>query len=246
MLQYENMNLIFNHFKKFYSLYFFYFFSILLFFLFFYLFFFSDILKNFFLWLEWFIQNNIKYVFLFAFLAAFVEGTIFLSILPGTSFTVLLGVFVARGDIENVSLLFLIIVIGAILGDLLGYTLGRLYTTHYLKKKKKYHNSYSQSGEAFIKKHGGKSIFFSRFFRGAKELVIFAAGVLQMNLKKFLFWDFLGAIGWATLWLGIGYVSGFFITDLADIVKTIGLIFLTFFLFSIYIFHKKYKNQLIK
>lgn len=133
--------------------------------------------------LEHFIQTKPQYVYLIAFLAAVAEGTIILSIVPGTTYVITMGVFLARGDIDAM-ILFPVLIMGAFLGDLLGYAIGS-YSSVFVQKYYGEDTNYKMA-KGFVKKHGGKSVFLARFISGVKELVPFLAGILKMNLKKFM------------------------------------------------------------
>lgn len=197
----------------------------------------SDIFKNFLEWLDHFVKTQPKYAYLIAYLAAVAEGTIILGAIPGTTFVITMGVFLARGTVDPY-LLFPIVIIGAFLGDLLGYALGS-FTKKWFVNSEIEKTVQFQLGEKFVHKHGPKSVFFARFISGVKEVIPFLAGVLKMDMKKFMKFNFLGAIGWSVLWIGVGYVSGLFVTNIESIVKSIGLIFLVIFLFAIYAYYKK-------
>ncbi len=204
--------------------------------------FFSDIVKNFFLWLDNFIRTQPRYVYLVAFLAAVAEGTVLLGVMPGTTYVITMGIFWSRGLVDPF-LLFPIVITGAFLGDFLGYALGSFSSKHFLfnyKKKKPY-----LLAREFVKKHGAKSVFMARFISGIKEVVPFTAGILHMDLKKFIFWNFLGGVGWSVLWIMAGYVSGSFVTRLESMVKYIGVIILVFLISSAVVFYRKNKETLI-
>ena len=94
-----------------------------------------------------------------------------------------MGVFLARGDIDAL-LLFPIVIIGAFLGDLLGYALGS-FSSVFAEKFYSKDSNYILA-KKFVKHHGGKSVFLARFISGMKELVPFLAGILQMDLKNFM------------------------------------------------------------
>lgn len=199
-------------------------------------FFFSDILKNFLLWLELFFQTQKEYAYLIAFFMAISEGTIILSLVPGTSYVVTAGVFWARGDMDPF-ILFPVVILGAFLGDILGYTMGH-FSSGFVKKKIGNDSNY-KIGENFIKKHGGKSVFFARFISGIKEMVPFIAGVLSMKIKMFMIWNFLGAIGWSILFLSLGYFLGDNIEEIDSVVKATGFGILIMFLIGIFLMYRK-------
>ncbi len=203
----------------------------------------SDIFKNFLLSLEYFIQNHVEYAYWTAFISAIVEGTIILGLLPGTTYIITMGWFLARGDL-NITILLPIVIIGAVIGDLIGYGLGH-YFSDYMKKNYSKESSYKIALK-FINKHGGKSVFFARFISGIKEFVPFVAGILKMRLKKFLFWNFLGAIGWSILWISVGYIGGTYVENIQSIVKVVGSAMLGFFLISAYFYYQKNKDKLME
>lgn len=203
----------------------------------------SDIFKNFLLFLEHFIQHHVEYAYWIAFTAAIVEGTIILGVLPGTTYIITMGVFLARGDLD-IEILLPLVIVGAIIGDLVGYGIGHFFSD-YMKRNYKEDYNYKLSIK-FIEKHGGKSVFIARFISGIKEFVPFIAGILKMPLKKFMFWNFLGAIGWSIFWLTIGYIGGTYIEEVQNIVKVVGGVLMTFFLFSAYIYYQRNKDKLME
>lgn len=205
-------------------------------------FFISDILKNFLLWVEVFFQTQKEYAYLVAFLAAIAEGTIILSIVPGTSYIVTTGVFWARGDVDPF-ILFPIVILGAFLGDILGYVIGH-FSSRFVKERFGEDENY-KTAKKFVDVHGGKSVFFARFISGVKELVPFVCGILFMNIRKFMFWNFLGAIGWSFLFIGLGYVLGDRIKEVESIVKAVGFGILSFFGISMFILYKRNKDTFL-
>ena len=199
----------------------------------------SDIFKDFLLSLENFIQAHVEYAYWIAFASAIVEGTILLGVLPGTTYIITMGWFLARGDLD-ITILLPLVIVGAILGDLIGYSIGH-YFSDYMKKN--YSEDYNYKlAVGFIEKHGGKSVFLARFISGVKEFVPFIAGILKMPIKKFMFWNFFGAIGWSVLWIGVGYLGGSYVEEIQSITKVVGSAMLLFFLISAYIYYQRNKN----
>ena len=235
------MKKIYEHFQKNIDLYFFWLGILLSLSFFVWFIFISDYLKNFLLFLQDFIQNHVEYAYWVAFIAAIVEGTILLGVLPGTSYIVTMGVFMARGDVEWY-ILFPIVIIGGFIGDSLGYALGYLFS-NWMKRKYGDDHNY-KFATSFIEKHGGKSVFLARFISGIKEFVPFIAGILKMPFKEFAIWNFLGAIGWSIFWIGIGWIGGSLVEQVENITKVVGIAFLIFFGISVYIYYKRNKNNL--
>jgi len=191
-----------------------------------------------------FVKNYPKTAYLLAFISAFVEGTIILALAPGTMAVLIFGAVMSAGGL-NIFILFPLVVVGAFLGDNLGYFLGRKIEKGIFKTGLIDPLQY-KIAENFLKDHGGKAIFTARFINGIKELVPFIAGTVKMEQKKFQFFNFLGAIGWAILWLGLGY---FFYENLEMIEKNIQKIFtilgIIFFYFS-FKYYKKNKDKILE
>ncbi|BBG65429.1 membrane-associated phospholipid phosphatase [Hydrogenimonas sp.] len=173
-----------------------------------------------------------------AFIAAFGETLIGLGFfIPGSTLLLFMGVLAGQGyiDIKTVLLFGLA---GAYAGDLVNYRLGRRHGAALLQKPWLHLPEEAlEKSRKFLNTHGAKSLFFARFIPGLKESVSFLAGSMKMDRGKFLFWDFLGAVGWSLEFIGIGFL---FSTSLAlaqlwlsRTVTTIAVF--TFLLFLLYL-----------
>mgnify|MGYP001183609843 CR=1 FL=1 len=142
-----------------------------------------------------------------AFFAALLETTAGIGlILPGSTIILILGALAARGYLDLGDLIWFA-VLGAIIGDNVNFSLGRRFGVRWL------HNgiwfikpSHLEKSRHFMDKHGAKSIFLGRFIPSLKEVMPFIAGSIRMNVKTFMFWNVLGAIGWGFQWVLAGYV----------------------------------------
>ena len=184
-----------------------------------------------------FIQNHTEMMYMVAFFAAMAEGTIFLALVPGSTFILSLGAFAANGDL-SFAILFIVVVIGAFLGDNLGYLIGRFFGRNIMKFEwidKKYY----VFTESFLLQHGRKSIFFARFISGIKEIAPFIAGVMNMNRKSFAVWNLVGGFFWAILWLGSGYIFGQDLNSVTGILKGIAILGLIGFFSCVTLFYLK-------
>ncbi len=147
------------------------------------------------------------FVPLLAFFAAFGETLIGLGwLLPGSTILLILGILAGQGVLDFGAVLVAGIA-GAFLGDLLNYTLGKRNGSALLLKPWLHlPESAIQKAHDFLDRHGSVSIFLARFIPGFKETVPFLAGSARMNRGKFIFWNFLGAVGWGFEFVGIGYL----------------------------------------
>jgi membrane protein DedA with SNARE-associated domain len=100
---------------------------------------------------------------------------------------------------------------GAIVGDSLGYWIGREGGRKVIKKYGKFvgltEDRYAKAQE-YLKKHGGKAVFFGRFVSIARTWIAVLVGAHHFNYPQFLIYNVLGGVVWAVIYGTIGYVAG--------------------------------------
>lgn len=95
---------------------------------------------------------------------------------------------------------------GAILGDNLGYLLGRFGGSRILQRYGRYvglDERRLRLGRYLFQRHGGKVVFFGRFIAVLRAWAAFLAGANQMSWPRFLAFNAAGGVVWATL-MGLG------------------------------------------
>ena len=65
-----------------------------------------------------------------------------------------------------------------------------------------------RKAELFFIEHGGKSVFFGRFFGPVRGFIPFIAGFSQMSPAMFLIMAIISAILWGLAYPGLGYLAG--------------------------------------
>jgi membrane protein DedA with SNARE-associated domain len=98
-------------------------------------------------------------------------------------------------------------VAGAIIGDNIGYSIGRYGGAKFLLKhghKIRLHEGRLKIGIWLFRRHGGKVVFWGRFVSLLRTWAAFLAGVNQMRWSRFLVFNAAGAIAWATVF-GVSY-----------------------------------------
>ncbi len=121
----------------------------------------------------------------------------------------------AKGEMN----LFLIIIsasVGCVLGALINYTLsfylGRIiiykladsrYARFFFINREKL-----QKAEDYFVKNGNISTFIGRLIPGIRHLISIPAGLAKMDLKKFVFFTFVGSLVWNTVLSLLGYFFG--------------------------------------
>ena len=158
------------------------------------------------------------YLYPIVFVAALSESTPILgTFTPGTLFLLFFG-YAASVHSINVALVVLVASIGAVVGDILGYLLGRYAGDWLVAHKKILKQVHIEQGRAFFSKHGGKSILIGRFVGPIRPIVPLIAGSIGISMRKFLFWNILGAFLWAMLYITLGFFFGAYAREIERIV----------------------------
>jgi membrane-associated protein len=129
--------------------------------------------------------------------------------LPGDTLLFSAGFFAAQGKLP-LGWLLCLVVCAAIAGYYTGYYIGHRFGPRLFSKPNGllFRQEYLRRSEAFYKKHGGKTIFLSRFVPVVRTFAPVVAGMGKMDLKRFNMFNLLGAMVWGagvTLlghWLG--------------------------------------------
>jgi membrane-associated protein len=131
--------------------------------------------------------------------------------LPGDSLIVTAGLLSAQPQFGlNVYVLGLLLTVAAIIGNSVGYAIGRatgprLFTRDDSLLFKKKHLYRAQD---FYQKHGGKTLIIARFMPIVRTFVPVVAGLANMPLKAYTAYNVLGAVAWIWSMLFIGHFLG--------------------------------------
>ncbi|AKQ33800.1 bifunctional DedA family/phosphatase PAP2 family protein [Candidatus Coxiella mudrowiae] len=146
---------------------------------------------------------------LFAFLVSLAESLPLVgTIIPGSITMSIIGILVGQGMISLDATLFWAS-IGALAGDTVGFFVGK----HYNERLRliwpfKRYPQWLTVGEAFFRKHGGKSILIGRFVGPVRSSVPLIAGLLKMSWPRFFLAAIPSAILWAIAYLLPGVLIG--------------------------------------
>ncbi|HLH61657.1 MAG TPA: DedA family protein [Ktedonobacteraceae bacterium] len=133
--------------------------------------------------------------------------------IPFPGETMLIFASIYTGTTHRLSLIFVIAAAaaGAILGDNVGFWVGREGGYRLLRRYGRYIHLDERKlkvGQYLFRKHGAKVVFFGRFVAVLRAWAAFLAGVNRMPWPLFLLFNALGGIVWATLY-GVGsYLLG--------------------------------------
>jgi len=131
-------------------------------------------------------------------------------VMPGESLVLVGGFFAGQGVLDP-GLLIGVISISAILGDSIGFGLGRQLGRGWLLKHGRrfgLRQEHLDRADGLFAKHGGKAVFGSHFLYLLRPLMPFVAGDRRMRYQKFLLYNAMGCIVWASVFVSLGYVAG--------------------------------------
>jgi membrane-associated protein len=142
------------------------------------------------------IPSHLGYIALFALVAAESTG----APVPGETALITAGVLARHGQF-NIALVIALAAVAAIMGDNLGYVIGRTGGRRLLERPgilEHHRRQIIERGEPFFQRHGPKAVFLGRWFAGLRIAAAWLAGINRMHWPVFLFWNALGGIAWAT------------------------------------------------
>ncbi|ROP62959.1 membrane-associated protein [Enterobacter sp. BIGb0383] len=173
------------------------------------------------------------WVYAILFLILFCEtGLVVTPFLPGDSLLFVAGALAALpGNDLNVHMMVMLMIVAAILGDAVNYTIGRLFGEKLFSNpnSKIFRRSYLDKTHAFYDKHGGKTIILARFVPIVRTFAPFVAGMGHMSYRHFAAYNVIGALVWVLLFTYAGYIFG----DLPVVQENLKLLIVAIIVLSI-------------
>ena len=118
-----------------------------------------------------------------------------------------LGIGVIDNEWVDLFLLVGLISLMGILGNMVGYWFGKkigpsmfTWKDRFLFKKKYLHDAHD-----FFEKHGGGAIVFARFLPIIRTFAPIVAGIVNMERKKFMFYNIIGCVAWVISMIFAGH-----------------------------------------
>ncbi|MFV8381861.1 DedA family protein [Corynebacterium hindlerae] len=170
----------------------------------------------------------------------FIESGVLFPFLPGDSLLVTAAIL--RHDLSiRVWTLLLVAAIAAVLGDQVGFWLGRRFGRGMFSPDARVlKTDHLHKAEEFFAKHGAFALVLGRFVPIVRTYVPVAAGTADMTYRKFFGWNVLGAIGWVVSMVLVGVLLG----DIPGIAHRIDAIMLVIVGLSVLPIVLSYLNQL--
>ncbi|MGG5506023.1 MULTISPECIES: DedA family protein [unclassified Myroides] len=136
--------------------------------------------------------------------------------LPGDSLLFLAGIystalmqelFQIESDFLNVALLSTLVALAGILGNTFGYWFGAKSGNYLYNVKDNfiYKKKYLYESKVFFERHGGRAIIFARFLPVVRTFAPIIAGIVRMDIKRFMFYNVISSFLWATTLIFAGH-----------------------------------------
>ncbi|CAG0967738.1 Protein DedA [Burkholderiales bacterium] len=144
------------------------------------------------------------------FLVIFAEtGLVVFPFLPGDSLLFIAGTVVASAGL-NVNVLVAVLVVAAVLGDSVNYSIGRYIGPRVYDRpdSRWIRHEHLRRTQAFYDRYGGVTIIIGRFVPIIRTFAPFLAGVAEMPYRRFLSYNVVGGVLWIASLVYAGYLFG--------------------------------------
>jgi membrane protein DedA with SNARE-associated domain len=146
------------------------------------------------------------WTYLFLFAVSALDAII--PFVPSETSVILAGVLASTGDL-NLILVILFAAAGAVVGDngsyWIGRTVGHRFVERFFKGERKKQVDWAHRQ---VEQRGGCLIIIGRFIPGGRIVVTLSCGMLEMPWRRFLSFDVVAGLVWATYAAMLGYVGG--------------------------------------
>jgi len=148
---------------------------------------------------------------------------------PGETSLLAGAIYASTTGRLNITLVIVAAAVGAIIGDNVGYSVGRYGGYPLLRRILRFLHLESRSEKTlaytqrFFERHGDKTVFFGRFFSLLRAWTAFLAGVNRMPWQRFLPWNAAGGIVWAIVYGLLGYYLGANVSLLNSTLHVLGI-----------------------
>ena len=140
---------------------------------------------------------------------AFAEAALFVGfLLPGETAVIIGGVLAYRHSV-SLTVMAMVVVAAAIIGDSVGYEVGKRYGARLLRSRVfAKHQDAIANGQRSLRNSGGRAVFLSRFTAFLRAVMPGMAGASQMPYRKFLLFNAMGGVVWGLGFTTLGYLAG--------------------------------------
>jgi membrane-associated protein len=175
----------------------------------------------------------------------FAETGLFIGFfLPGDSLLFTAGLLCGTGTLPvHIFLLVILIIISAVTGNMVGFVFGKRVGALLFQRKSDFifKQEHLQTAKEFYIKHGGIALILCRFLPVIRTFAPIVAGIVKLDVLRFLIYSAIGGIAWVCCLVLSGYFLVKYIPNLKDYLGyiVIFLIAITSIPFILRIFRKK-------
>lgn len=163
-----------------------------------------------------FLSSNIEifidkggYIILFLF--TILEGIPLIGMVVPGHIAIIAGGFLAKLGTLNLGLVITVSIVSALLGDYIGFYLGRRYGMSFIDRLRPYFfitDSSIAKAQDLLSRHTGKALIIGRFTPATRALMPFLVGTNQTSVGCFWFFNIIGGISWVVSSVLVGYIFG--------------------------------------
>jgi membrane-associated protein len=164
--------------------------------------------------LDTIIETLGPWAYVILFLVIFCEtGLVVTPILPGDSLLFAVGAIAASGRSLDITLVIILLIVAALLGDNTNYWIGRVIGPKIFKKEdvRFLNKKHLERTHDFYERYGGKTIIMARFVPIVRTFAPFVAGLGRMRYFRFLSFS----VGGGLLWIVSLTLAGYFFGNLS-------------------------------
>jgi membrane protein DedA with SNARE-associated domain len=128
---------------------------------------------------------------------------------PGQIILIAAGVYAASGQLNVVAVLILAL-LAAVIGDNVGYAIGHYGGRPLVRRFGRYillTEDRVAATERFFHGRGNMVVLIGRFVDGLRQAIGIVAGMAEMQWRRFLTYNIVGAVVWVGIWVLVGYLA---------------------------------------
>ena len=157
-------------------------------------------------------------------------GLVVTPFLPGDSLLFAAGTFAARGSLDLIPLMAVLLV-AAVIGDAVNYAVGAYIGPRVfeMKNSRIFKKAYLERTQQFFERYGGKAIIFARFVPIVRTFAPFLAGVGTMSYPRFALYNITGGF----IWVVSLTCAGYYFSEIAFVKNNFSLVVLMIIVLSV-------------
>ena len=164
---------------------------------------------------------------------------------PGETALITGGILASQGKMQ-IEFVIGLAILGAIIGDNIGYLIGRKGGRWVLERPGPFlrqRQEVLRVGEPFFERHGPKAVYFGRFLLGLRVWASWLAGATRMHWRSFVIWNALGGISWALLVGLFAYFLGHSASNAIETFGLFGLVAAVIAVISFVVLHRRHRAR---